>query len=56
MAQSKGGEKLNDAAGFKTRDDSRVPGPERLLRRLVRDGLDVPTAARLVAILDERRG
>jgi hypothetical protein len=38
-----------------TRDDPRRPGPERLLRRLVRDGLDVPTAARLVAVLDERR-
>jgi hypothetical protein len=41
---------------IRTRDDSRLPGPERLLRRLVRDGLDVPTAARLVAVLDEKRG
>jgi hypothetical protein len=48
-------EEKNDAARLKTRDDSRVPGPERLLRRLVMNGLDVPTAARMVAILDERR-
>jgi hypothetical protein len=43
------------AAGLK-KNDPRVPGPERLLRRLVKDGLDVPTAARLVAVLDEKRG
>jgi hypothetical protein len=48
-------EEKNDAARLKTRDDPRRQGPERLLRRLVRDGLDVPTAARMVAILDERR-
>jgi hypothetical protein len=40
------------------KDDPRIPGRVRLLRRLIRNGLDrsaVPTAVRMVDLLDERR-